>query len=184
LLAGEPGDLEGFVRDGGTPPAHGLMPSWQRLAGYLMACRDAGIVPDIGMIRRVGVYSVDAAKAAVLDLLASRRRPTGLFTGDGTMSTGAMEAIRALGLAVPADLSLVCFDDLDWMRFLDGGITAASQPARALGAAATELLLRRMQGGREPEQHVVIPVPLVERASVARPARRLPETARSKVDNA
>ncbi len=152
-----------------------MLPSWQRLSGYLLACREAGIAADMALIRRVGVYAAAAAKSAVLDLLAAAERPTALFTGDGTMSTGAMEAIRARGLDVPAELSLVCFDDLDWMPFFGAGITAASQPARMIGATAAELLLRRIAGSAEPEQHVVVAVPLIERATVAPPASRRPQ---------
>ena len=182
LLTDDTGDLDDLMRRVAVLPPlqHGLMPSWQRLSGYLLALRDAGIGPDAALIRRVGVYSVAAAKDAVLDLMASPRRPTALFTGDGMMSTGAMEAIGTLGLSIPDDLSLVCFDDLDWMQFFGRGISAASQPARVLGITAAELLLRRIEGSHEPDQHIVIPVPLTRRLSVAPPRNRPRRSRRSR----
>jgi LacI family transcriptional regulator len=154
------------------PRGPGTMPSWQRLSGYLLALRDAGIAPELGLIRRLGVYSAAAAKTAVMELLTAHSPPTALFTVDGVMSTGAMEAIVALGLTIPGDLSLVCFDDLDWMQFVGGGITAASQPARTIGNEAANLLLRRIEGGGEPPHHLVIQVSLNLRASVRAPLLR------------
>ena len=47
-----------------------------------------------------------------------RDTPSALFTADGVMSTGALEAISALKLSIPGDVSLLCFDDLDWMQFV------------------------------------------------------------------
>lgn len=166
----QPGDLDAFLADGApAPTAFGLMPSWLRLGGYLLACREAGLDIDARLICRVGAYAAYAAKAAVLALLASAHRPTALMTADGMMSIGAMQAIGALGLAIPHDLSLVCFDDLDWMQFLGTGITAACQPTHQLGSTAVDLLLRRLAGQDEPEQHVMLPAPLVERGSIAPP---------------
>lgn len=149
-----------------------LYPSWQRLLGYLEAHRDSGVRPDLDLIVRVGAYSVGAAKQAVLDLLALHpaRRPTALFAGDGKMSTGAMAAISSLGLTVPDDLSLVCFDDLDWMGFVGGGITAVVQPVHQMGRMAAEFLLSRIAGDESEFRHVVLAAQIAERGSIG-PAR-------------
>ena len=83
-----------------------------------------------------------------------------------------MEAINELGLTIPADLSLICFDDLDWMKFVGPGISAASQPVHELGKAAAELLLGRINGNAEPAFHRVLPVQFIERGSVQPPGMR------------
>jgi LacI family transcriptional regulator len=149
-----------------------LDPSWQRLLGYLEAHRDAGVPVDLGLVRRVGAYSVEAAKDHVLELLVRRQHNgvTALFTSDGVMSTGAMRAISALGLSIPGDLSLVCFDDLDWMGFVSGGITTVVQPVHRMGTMAAEFLLARIAGDTSDFRHVVLPAQLAERASIAPPA--------------
>jgi LacI family transcriptional regulator len=149
-----------------------LYPSWQRLLGYIEAYREAGLPIEARRIRPVGVYSAAAAKAQTLDLLRRPDRPTALVTADGTMSRGAMEAINELGLTIPADLSLICFDDLDWMKFVGPGISAVSQPVHELGKAAAELLLGRINGNAEPAFHMVLPVQLIERGSVQPPGLR------------
>ena len=101
-----------------------------------------------------------------LDILARHDRPTALFTSDGTMSEGAMSAIAELGLSLPADLSLIGFDDLDWMAFLPPGITTVSQPRTAMGETAARMLLEQINGAAIPPRTVLMPASLILRGSV------------------
>jgi LacI family transcriptional regulator len=153
--------------DPSDPDLYKHYPSWQRLLGYVEAYRQAGIEPDIELIRRVPTYASAAARKEALDLLTMRDAPTALFTADGLMSTGALQAISALKLAIPADVSLICFDDLDWMQFVAHGITAISQPTHLIGTSAAELLLQRIGGEDSASQHRVLAAHLVERGSIA-----------------
>jgi LacI family transcriptional regulator len=149
-----------------------LLPSWQRLLGYIEAHIGAGIGVDLAMIGRVGAYSLKAAKNQALELLSCSRRPTALFTADGLISAGAIDAITALSMRIPDDLSFIGFDDLDWMRFLRPGITAVAQPLAAMGEAAARLMLDSLANGETPCQHLVLDPLLVRRGSVAAPKPR------------
>jgi LacI family transcriptional regulator len=160
----------GELADKQAADLRNLYPSWLRMLGYLQAHHAAGLPIEERLIRRVGIYSSRAAKAQAVDLLMGSDRPTALFCADGMMSVGAMEAVNELGLSIPADLSLVCFDDLDWMKFTGPGITAASQPVHDLGRAAAELILGRISGDGAPHYHITLPVQLTERGSVRAPA--------------
>lgn len=146
-----------------------LYPSWQRLAGYMEALRAAQLPLDLALVRRVGAYSAEAARGEVQALLSGRERPTAFFSGDGTMSTGVIKAVTEARLRIPEDLSLVCFDDLDWMEFVANGITALRQPARDMGRVAAELLLKRIQGDTTAPQRVALATTMTERNSVAPP---------------
>lgn len=161
-------DLEAFVADAPLPGVNilHLYPSWQRLLGYLEAHRSAGIRPDLHLIRRVSAYSAASARKEAFDVLQISNPPSALFTADGVMSTGAMEAISSLGMTVPGELSLVCFDDLDWMNFVKPGITAVAQPAHQMGIAAAELLLNRVDEQSGPVKHVILPGRFIERHSI------------------
>jgi LacI family transcriptional regulator len=162
-------DLASFVAQADPSDAdlQHYYPSWQRLLGYLDAHRLAGVELDLQLIRRVSTYSSASARKEALDLLTMRDAPSALFTADGVMSTGALEAISALKLTIPGDVSLLCFDDLDWMQFVAQGITAIAQPAHQIGASAAELLLKRMAGAGAPFEHLVLSAQLVERNSIA-----------------
>lgn len=142
--------LESFVTDALQDKVSipELYPSWQRFLGYILAYRDAGLEIDLSLVRRTSSYSVQSAERQAEFVLSAENRPTALFTTDGLMSVGAMRAVFNLGLRVPDDLSLCCFDDLDWMAFLNPGIDAISQPRRAMGEAAAEMLIGLINGTR------------------------------------
>lgn len=144
-----------------------LATSWQRLYGYVEAHLRAGLKLDPAMVPRVGTYALAAAKNETLALLQGPHRPTALFTADGLMSSGAMAAISALGLQLPRDLSLVCFDDLDWMTFLQPGITAVAQPLTEMGEEAARLILARIDGSASARQSLILRPALSVRGSVA-----------------
>lgn len=143
-----------------------LYPSWQRLLGYIRAHLIEGLPVDPLLIVRAGSYSADAAELGTAALLRQPAPPTALFTSDGTMSEGAMRAITGLQLRIPQDLSLICFDDLDWMSFLHTGITTVSQPRLAMGEEAARMLLERIRGETYPARTVLMPADLIERGSV------------------
>lgn len=170
---GAVGDVSGFAESAAHAELdpHRLYPSWQRLLGYLDAHRDAGVAVDLNLVRRVGAYSVETAKATVLELLGPdpSNRPTAVFAGDGMMSTGAMSAIAMLRLVIPDDLSLVCFDDLDWMSFVGPGISTVAQPVHSMGTIAAGILLERLRGDTSEPRHVVLPAQFTERGSISPP---------------
>ena len=167
----EGGDVMDFLRAvaAGGLDSSTLFPSWQRLYGYVEALAAAGLPVDPAMIGRVGVYSAEGARRETQRLLQRPDRPTGLFTADGLMSAAAMHAIAALDLQIPRDLSLISFDDLDWMSFLKPGITAVVQPLTEMGEAAARLVLARIAGDDGAPQHLSLQPEYALRGSVAPP---------------
>jgi DNA-binding LacI/PurR family transcriptional regulator len=119
-------------------------------------------------LRVVTAFTVDAAHAAARGLLTREDRPTAIFADDDVLAAGAYLAARELGLAIPGDLSVVGFDDLELARLLDPPLTTVAADAEALGAAAFEALLTMLQGG-EPAPERIMPVELVVRGSTAAP---------------
>lgn len=164
------GGVEDFIAQAKTGPIEstGLYPSWQRLLGYLEAHDAAGIPVEPALVRRVGKYSVKAATREAQRLLTERRAPSAVFSADGLMSAGTVGAITACQLHLPDDLSLVCFDDLDWMPFVGPGIDAVAQPRGAMGEAAASMLLERIEGFGAPPRRLKLATRYVARGSVGR----------------
>jgi len=105
-------------------------------------------------------------------LLSGPGWATALFTADGLMTAGALDAIRSLNIRIPDDVSMVGFDDLDWMRFLQPAITAVAQPLTAIGEAAARMMLKALGDGKHPQHHIVLQPSLMMRDSIAGPKAR------------
>ena len=146
------------------PATHG------RLEGFRAALRDAGIPTREEWIR-AATPDARGGREAAWALLDSDDRPTALFCFADRMAMGAYQAATELGLRIPDDLSIVGFDNQELIA--DGllpGLTTVALPHYEMGAWAVERLIRLIEQPDEdvPEQ-VLLPCPLVERASVARP---------------
>lgn len=108
-----------------------------RRDGYLQAMRELGIsVPDSWMLP--GEYSEEHGKAAVTALLAlpEALRPTAIFAASDTIACGVQKALRRAGLSLPADMSLVGFDDSELAACMTPPLTSVRMPAREMGIRA------------------------------------------------
>jgi LacI family transcriptional regulator len=114
-----------------------------RLAGYRQAHDEAGLPVDERLIVRVAFQAAADAEQLIGDLL-ERERPTALFAANNLLAEQAWRLIRARGLRLPDNISLVGFDDVPWMEMVSPGITVVAQPTEELGRRAAQLLLRRI----------------------------------------
>ena len=80
------------------------------------------------------------------------------------------KAIRALGMSIPNDLSLIAFHDADWTSVTTPPITVISQPVYNLGIESAQILIKRINGAAEPPKRLALATTLIERQSVGIPA--------------
>jgi DNA-binding LacI/PurR family transcriptional regulator len=96
-------------------------------------------------------------------------RPTAIFAADDRLAIGAIAAASDMGLRVPADVSIVGFDDMESAAFCRPALTTVRQPMDAIGRVAVDLILEMI--GRESQTEtcprVALPPELVVRASCA-----------------
>jgi LacI family repressor for deo operon, udp, cdd, tsx, nupC, and nupG len=121
-----------------------------------------------------GDFSIESGAAAAERLLARTERPTAIFCFNDEMAMGVVEVARRLGVRVPAQLSVVGFDDIRFARHMDPPLTTIAQPMRQIGEGTVRLLLGILAGGGDAEtpESVTLPHKLVVRASTAPPPRR------------
>jgi LacI family transcriptional regulator len=117
----------------------------------------------------VVVDNEGGAFEATRHLLDRADRPTAILAANNQMAVGALGVARDLGIAIPADLSFISFDDLDWYELATPRITAVAQPAFATGVAAAGLLLDRFSGDDDAPHVVRLATALVGRESTGRP---------------
>jgi LacI family transcriptional regulator len=115
-----------------------------RVAGYRAALSEAGIPERARVI--LGGFTVDGCRGAIEQELRRADRPTAIFSAAYIATLGAIKAIRALDLAFPDDVSLLSFDDTDWMTALRPYVSAVAQPIDEMAAEAWRLLKHRLTG--------------------------------------
>jgi LacI family transcriptional regulator len=135
-----------------------------RLAGYLRGLANAGLPVDEGLIR-MPQYTREAAKLETVAAIALADRPTAIFTTDNIMTLAAFEAVQTAGLQIPADVSLVGFDDLEWTMIVRPPLTVVAQPVYELGAQAADRLLARIGGDETPPQIYTLETSFIIRGS-------------------
>ncbi|WP_144762730.1 LacI family DNA-binding transcriptional regulator [Curtobacterium sp. 9128] len=140
----------------------------QRAEGYAAALEAAGIETDPGL-RIVGGWDVDQARGAAVNALAGRDRPTAVFAVNNVLAEGVWRAAGDLGLRMPEDLSMVSFDDAQWMSMVTPGVTAIAQDAVALGRTAVDRLVSRLEDPEAPVTTDVLAAQIRPRGSTGAP---------------
>ena len=101
-----------------------------------------------------GDFSYESGVAAMETLLALPSRPTAVLASNDRMAHAALRTAKRNGLSVPADVSVISFDNTPLARFAD--LTAIIQPIAEMSAVAAELLIRSTAGEAElPRQSMV-----------------------------
>jgi LacI family transcriptional regulator len=118
----------------------------ERMQGYWLAMQAAG-VPVSEELTLAVALSPDAGPPAVEALLArpARRRPTALLIANHEASYGALPALRERSVAIPADLSVICYEDSQLARWWHPSITVIDNNARQMGEMAARMLLQRLE---------------------------------------
>ena len=107
----------------------------------------------------------DEGAAGAAALLARQPRPTGLLCLSDRLAEGAIRTAADAGLRIPADLSIVGFDDAGRLA-ADLGLTTIRQPHRGKGEQAAQALLARLAGQEWPLR-TALPTDLVIRDSTS-----------------
>lgn len=148
-------------------------PSADRVTGYRAALEEAGIPVDETLIAR-GDFQFAGGYAGAQALLALPEAPTAIFACNDLMAMGAIAAAAEKGLRVPADLSIVGFDNTTLAAYTTPALTTIAQPITEIGQLATEMVIRRSQQPDMARQHRVLGTKLIVRQSTSPPpAQRL-----------
>jgi DNA-binding LacI/PurR family transcriptional regulator len=142
-------------------PRFGLTSSTRRLRG-LTAALAAADVPLSDDLVRDGPHGRDVAVALATELLTLTDRPTAIFAHSDTQALGALEAAATLGLGVPADVSVIGFDDIESARY--AGLTTVRQLLFESGRLGASMLLDALGGVLpRPPPHVELPLEIAVR---------------------
>jgi DNA-binding LacI/PurR family transcriptional regulator len=159
-----------------------LWPIAERYRAYQDAMREAGLAPLapvlVGAEAELGTREAQEQYArargqeitplAVI-LRQGDGRPTALFAENDLMALQALQAARHAGLRVPKDLSIVGFDDLDFVSQISPPLTTVRQDPTMIGARAAQCLLNLINEEPACEELDLLPTELIVRGSTATP---------------
>ncbi|MES2902660.1 MAG: LacI family DNA-binding transcriptional regulator [Pseudomonadota bacterium] len=141
--------------------------SARRVAGFHQAIADAGHSSDAGQVA-TGDFKFDSAVAAIESMIVGSNRPTAIIADNDEMAFAALHVADRHGLRVPADLSVISFEDTPGVRFSVPPLTAIRQPTAEMISKACERLIA-ISAGADKGGSFELPYALIERASTVSP---------------
>ncbi|MCL3861567.1 LacI family DNA-binding transcriptional regulator [Actinotalea sp. K2] len=151
-----------------------------RHEGYLEVLRRAGIEPDPSLRVEASITTAAGGVAAAGELLdrPPAQRPTAIFCFNDRVAMGAYRAARHRGLEIPTDLSVVGYDDQQFIAAeLDPPLTTVALPHYEMGRWAMQVRLGVLAAPTENDGVHLMPCPLIRRESVAPPPAQHPAPA-------
>ncbi len=165
---------QGHTRIGYLCSNHPISDAEDRLQGYYDALREAGL-PCNDRLVAYGEPDESGGEQAMTELLGRGRNFTAVASYNDSMAAGAMGVLNDNGIDVPAEISLIGFDDVLVSRYVRPRLTTVRYPIVTMATQAAELALALAEHRPPPEiTHLFSPT-LVRRHSVVSPAEAVSE---------
>jgi DNA-binding LacI/PurR family transcriptional regulator len=140
----------------------------ERVDGLRRACSAARVPFTDDDVRPAGAHLEDGYRAAraYLDATPAEARATAVTCFNDLVAIGVCRALAEAGIAMPADVAVVGYDDIPLLEYLPVPLTSVRVPTFEMGRLAAELLLRHVDGGPSvPTQKIYLDAELVVRDS-------------------
>lgn len=155
----------GFTKIGFLAGPAGHPRSRDRWLGCCQALDTARITLDPDL-HETGELSISGGYRAMQKLL-KRSRPEAIFAFNDLMAMGAYRSAAEMGLAIPGDLSIIGYDDLEIATYMIPALTTIHQPSFGLGERAAEILIEHLTQKTRLPATLTLEPRLVVRDSVA-----------------
>jgi LacI family transcriptional regulator len=119
----------------------------ERLAGYLTALKDHGIMEDDTMIKycKHGGMIAQEIEEALNELWKNKRKPDAIFASSDKLTIGCLRILKKKNISFPKDMGLIGFSNGDLTDLLDPPLSVVRQPAFEMGQLATQMLLQLIE---------------------------------------
>lgn len=147
--------------------------NYDRWQGYLYTLQEAGIAVDQSLIK-IGSTRSEWGEVATGELLRLDDPPTAIFVASNAIMPGVLKTLRRYNISLPEEMSLVCFDDMDWFSYSIPSITAVTSDHVRFAETAVDLMMKRIEAPRregEPAALIRINFELALRQSTVPPRR-------------
>ncbi|WP_338664632.1 LacI family DNA-binding transcriptional regulator [Pararoseomonas sp. SCSIO 73927] len=116
----------------------------ERLSGYRRALEEAGIAFDPSLVH-AGRYEPETGLAGCRQLLDREDRPSALFAANHESALGVLRGLAERNIAVPDDVSLLCYEDVPGFAWQRPAISVVDSGANAMAELAADRLLQRLR---------------------------------------
>ncbi|CAN5365436.1 LacI family DNA-binding transcriptional regulator [soil metagenome] len=140
-----------------------------RAEGFVEAAIELGLPHPV--VANMSAFDERGGSDGLRELLDREPRITAIFSTSINQVIGVLHEAHERGLAVPADLSVLAYDDLPLADFLIPPVTTIRMPLAELGRESVDALLEQVQGYEPRNRTVPIPPHIVERQSIGSPPR-------------
>lgn len=144
---------------------HDVLDANLRHEGWLATLRNHSLQPGPS---ETGTFRVASGYDAMMRLLDHGEPFTGVFIGNDEMAMGALHALRERGLAVPKDISIVGFDNVEHTPFYAPPLTTVFQDFHTMGELVVEYLVALIEQPKTPRYQRVLTPKLIVRQSTCR----------------
>ncbi len=140
----------------------------RRIAGYRAALKAAGIAPDPALVAEAG-YTLEGGDRAARALLRVTPRPTAMLAATVLSAAGALRALHAERVRVPAEMSVMSTNDLQIADTLHPPLTTLRMPLLEMGRIAADGLIDLLESKTRAVTDLLHPNGVVARESTAAP---------------
>ncbi len=140
----------------------------ERLQGYRETLRENGISVKNKQILKLGYSSPrEESIGAIRRFIQENKGMDAIFFSTNYLGILGLESIAGLGLKIPDDMAMICFDDHDIFRLYPPGITVVQQPIEEIAKTAMGLLMNQLDKSQRAvkKNQVQVPGKFVKRGS-------------------
>ena len=130
------------------------MPNRERVNGFRQAMEEAGYGDYAEVVGNE--FSIQNGYLETKLFLNRKTPPTAIFAFSNTIFLGALKALRESSVDVPAQISIVSFDDNTYMDYLTPAVTRVGQPVESMAKLAAKVLCDRMDRWAEEGADAVV----------------------------
>lgn len=127
----------------------------ERKHGYIEALHHCRLPVSPGLVAYTDI-NTEAATRAAMRLLSQEERPDAILALNDTLLFAAMKAVKACRLAMPADVALIGFSDVEYAECTSPALSTIEDQSLLMGETACRILLKHINGQGKPI-HKVIP---------------------------
>lgn len=121
-----------------------LYTATERLEGYMRVHQDYQLIPNETYVQ-FGDYTIQSGYHIMKKLWQMKEKPTAVYVTNYEMTLGVIMAVNDLRMEIPAELSIIGFDNIHLADVLRPALTIVVQPMGELARQSAELILKRLR---------------------------------------